>query len=219
MRNVTSPTFGGDDTIGIGGTVTFSAGNADFLLDMLPAFMIVPRSSPSADAVAAILNLISGELNNRQMGSEIVAARLAEVLLVEAIRAYASRVDLPHIGWLAALSDVRIGRALSAIHGNVAGSWTVAGLAGLAGMSRASFSAEFARLVGQPPLTYVRAWRLTLACAALKRGDETVASIAGKIGYTSQSAFGHAFRRAFGGPPKAMSRSEEGRFRKPAGRF
>ncbi len=77
-------------------------------------------------------------------------------------------------------------------------------------MSRAAFSAEFTRLVGQPPLTYVRAWRLTLAHAALTRGDATVASIANRIGYTSQSAFGHAFRRAFGAPPKANCRLNEG---------
>lgn len=200
---------GGDDTIGIGGTVTFSAGSADFLLDMLPAFMIVPRASPSAHAVAKILALLSGELDSRRMGREIVTARLADVLLVEAIRAYAGRIDVTHIGWLAALSDVRIGRALRAIHEDVARPWTVAGLAGLAGMSRAAFSAEFTRLVGQPPLTYVRAWRLTLAQAALTRGDATVASIANRIGYTSQSAFGHAFRCAFGASPKANSRSEE----------
>jgi AraC-like DNA-binding protein len=200
---------GGDDTIAIGGTVTFSAGNVDFLLDMLPTFMTVSRSSPAADTVATILALMSGEFDRGLMGSEIVGARLADVLLVEAIRAYAGRVDVTDIGWLGALSDARIGRALRAIHDDVARPWTVAALAGLAGMSRAAFSAEFSRLVGQPPLTYVRAWRLTLARAALARGDGTVASIASRIGYTSQSAFGHAFRRVFGAPPKANSRSDE----------
>lgn len=200
---------GGDDTIGIGGSVTFGAGSAKFLLHMLPAFMIVPRSSPSADAVATILALMSGELDRGRMGSDIVSAKLADVLMVEAIRAYAGRVDVPRIGWLAALSDIRLGRALRAIHDDVARPWTVSGLAGLAGMSRAAFSAEFTRLVGQPPLTYVRTWRLTLARAALTRGDATVASIANRIGYTSQSAFGHAFRRAFGISPKANFRSEE----------
>ena len=200
---------GGEDTIGIGGTVTFGAGSADFLLDMLPTFMIVPRSSPAAGAVATILSLMGGEFERGMMGGEIVSARLADVLLVEAIRAYAARVDATDIGWLGALTDARIGRALRAIHDDVARSWTVAALAGVAGMSRAGFSAEFTRLVRQPPLTYVRAWRLTLARAALTRGDATVASIASRIGYTSQSAFGHAFRRAFGAPPKAHSRSEE----------
>ncbi|MFA6156339.1 AraC family transcriptional regulator [Mesorhizobium sp.] len=200
---------GGDDVIGIGGTVTFSAGSADFLLDMLPTFMIVPRSSPASDAVATILALMGSEFERDMIGSEIVGARLADVLLVEAIRAYAGRVEATDIGWLGALADARIGRALRAIHDDVARPWTVAGLAGLAGMSRAGFSAEFTRRVGQPPLTYVRAWRLTLARAALTRGDGSVAGIASRIGYTSQSAFGHAFRRAFGATPKANSRSKE----------
>lgn len=200
---------GGDDMIAIGGTVTFSAGNAEFLLDMLPTFMIVSRSSSGADRVSTILGLMNGEFDRGMLGSEIVGARLADVLLVEAIRAYAGQVDVTDIGWLGALSDARIGRALRAIHDDVARPWTVAGLASLAGMSRAAFSAEFTHLVGQPPLTYVRGWRLTLARAALAHGNETVASIASRIGYTSQSAFGHAFRRAFGAPPKANSRSRE----------
>jgi transcriptional regulator GlxA family with amidase domain len=170
--------------------------------------MIVPRSSPSADAVATILALLSGELDRDRMGSEIVGARLADVLLVEAIRAYAARVDIPQIGWLAAILDARLGRALRAIHDDVARPWTVLGLAGLAGMSRAAFSAEFTRVVGQPPLTYVRTWRLTLARAALTRGDATVASIADRMGYASQSAFGHAFRRAYGISPRAYVGAE-----------
>lgn len=200
---------GGDDVIGIGGTVTFSAGSADFLLDMLPTFMIVPRSSPASDAVATVLALMGSEFERDMMGSEIIGARLADVLLVEAIRAYAGRVEAADIGWLGALADARIGRALRAIHDDVARPWTVAGLASLAGMSRAGFSAEFTRRVGHPPLTYIRAWRLTLARAALARGDGSVAGIASRIGYTSQSAFGHAFRRAFGATPKSNSRSKE----------
>lgn len=200
---------GGDDTIGIGGTVTFSAANADFLLNMLPAFTIVPRSSPSADAVAMILGLMNGEMERDAIGSDIIVARLADMLLVEAIRAYTGDESASKSGWLSALSDTRIGRALRALHDDVAQPWTVAQLAGVAGMSRAAFSAEFSQRVGQPPLGYLRAWRLTLARAALARGDVNVASVANSIGYTSQSAFGHAFRRAFGVPPKTNARSKE----------
>ncbi len=107
---------------------------------------------------------------------------------------YAASGEQVEIGWLGALSDRRLGRVLRVIHGDIAQPWTVAQLAGVAGMSRAAFSAEFTRRVGQPPLAYVRAWRLTIARAALARGDGTVASIAGRVGYASQSAFGHAFR-------------------------
>lgn len=199
--------LGGDETIAIGGTVTFDPGNVNFLLDMLPDFLFVPRSSAASGAIATILGLMNDEVEHDIIGSEIVNARLADVLLVEAIRAYARSIEQVEIGWLGALSDPRLGRVLRLIHGDVAQPWTVAQLANVAGMSRAAFSAEFTRRVGQPPLAYVRAWRLTIARAALARGDETVASIARKVGYTSQSAFSHAFRSAFGSPPKAHARS------------
>lgn len=202
-----SARLGGDDTVALGGTVTFAPGNADFLLGMLPDFLFVPRSLAASGAMATILGLMNGEVERDVIGSEIVNARLADVLLVEAIRAYAGSVEQVEIGWLGALSDTRLGRVLRVIHGDIAQPWTVAQLAGVAGMSRAAFSAEFTRRVGQPPLAYVRAWRLTIARAALARGNETVASIASKVGYTSQSAFGHAFRCAFGSPPKAHARS------------
>lgn len=199
--------IGGDDTIGIGGTVTFSAENANFLLDMLPEFMIVARSSPASGAIATILALMNNEIERNMLGNEIVSARLADILLVEAIRAYAGCTEQTEMGWLGALSDARLGRALHAIHEDVAQPWTVARLASVAGMSRAAFSAEFTRRVGKPPLTYLRTWRLTIARAALMEGnDTTIALIASKVGYTSQSAFGHAFRRTFGYAPKTRIR-------------
>lgn len=194
---------GGDDTIGVGGTVTFAAENADFLLDMLPDFLLVSRASPASGAIATILALMNGEIERDRIGGEIVSSRLADVLLIEAIRAYSSQPEQVEIGWLGALSDPRLGRVLRAIHEDVAQPWTVAELASVAGMSRAAFSAEFTRRVRQPPLAYLRAWRLTIARAALTSGDATVATIARKVGYASQSAFGHAFKREFGSPPKA----------------
>lgn len=195
--------LGGEETVAIGGTVSFDPGNADFLHAMLPDFLFVPRSSAASGAMATILGLMNGEVERDIIGSEIISARLADVLMVEAIRAYAGSVGQVEIGWFGALSDPRLGRALRVIHGSIAQPWTVARLAKVAGMSRAAFSAEFTRRVGQPPLAYLRAWRLTIARAALARGDETVASIASRVGYTSQSAFAHAYRSAFGSPPKA----------------
>lgn len=199
--------LGGDDTIGLGGTVTFSPGNADFLLDMLPDFLRVPWSAPGSGAVSTILALLNGEAERGAMGSQIVSARLADVLLIEAIRVYAEGDERPPTGWLGALADSRLGSALRVIHEDIARPWTVAQLANAAGMSRAAFSAAFARQVGQPPLAYVRAWRLTLARAALTRGEADIASIGAKLGYTSQSAFTYAFRRAFGVTPKCLVRA------------
>uniref|UniRef100_UPI0035CC78B1 AraC family transcriptional regulator n=1 Tax=uncultured Sphingomonas sp. TaxID=158754 RepID=UPI0035CC78B1 len=201
--------LGGDDTVMIGGGVAFETTHAEFLLDMLPDVLLVPRSSPGAGTVATILALLDAEVERDCMGSVIVTARLADVLLVEAIRACAAG-DAATSGWLGAIDDPRLGRTLRAIHGAIAYPWTVALLAREAGMSRAAFSAEFTRRIGQPPLTYLRSWRLTRARIALARDWSDVATVAADSGYASQSAFGHAYRRAFGTSPGAARPSRGG---------
>jgi AraC-like DNA-binding protein len=174
--------LGGDETIALGGSVVFSPGNSDFLLDILPNVLLVPRASPASSVVTTVLALLAGESARSGIGGQIVSARLADVLLVEAIRAYAAGREGLRTGWLGALSDPRLGRALRVIHADIAQPWTVAKLASEAGMSRAAFSAAFTRQVGQPPLGYVRAWRLTLARAALAQGDADVAEIGRNLG-------------------------------------
>jgi AraC-like DNA-binding protein len=170
---------------------------------MLPNFLFVSHASPSSEAIAKILALMSEEIERHRIGGEIVSSRLADVLLIEAIRAYSSQPGGAEIGWLGALSDPRLGRVLRAIHEDVAQSWTVAAMARVAGMSRAAFAAKFTHRIGQPPLSYLRVWRLTLARAALTSGNTTVAAVSSKVGYTSQSAFGEAFKREFGSSPRA----------------
>src|SRR5690606_22413819 len=145
--------------------------------------MIVPRVSPACETIATILSLVGRELGRDTIGSQIVSARLADVLVVQAIRAYAEHAGHTAMGWLGALADPRLGRALRAMHDDVAQPWTVARLASVAGMSRAAFAAAFTRQMGQPALAYLRAWRLTIARAALLRGDAPVGVVASRVGY------------------------------------
>lgn len=198
--------LGGDEVVSVGGTVTFDGDAARFLLNMLPDFMVVPGDAPGSDVVSTLLHLLSVEVARPGLGHGIVCTRLADVLLVEAIRAHAAQVGPAATGWLGALNDPRIGRALAAFHADLAQPWTVAGLAGVAGMSRAAFSADFTRRLGQPPMAYLRAWRLSVAHAALSRGTAPVADVAVSVGYASQSAFGQAFRRAYGTAPRRGTR-------------
>jgi len=193
--------LGGDETVMLGGGISFTPGNAAFLLDMLPAFMHVSGMSTGAAAITAILGLLDGEAEQPAMGHEAVTAKLAEVLMIHAIRAFASASDTTS-GWLGALADPRIGRAIQCFHSAIARPWTVADLAAEAGMSRAAFSSAFTRRIGQAPFAYMRNWRMTRARAALAERHSSVSNVAASVGYTSQSAFGHAFRRTFGEAPR-----------------
>lgn len=192
--------LGGDEVRLLGGGVAFTPGTSHLLLEMLPSSMVVESSSDAAGAIADLLSLLDREAREPRLGSEAISARLAEVLVVEAIRFHAGQEVPGNASWLGALADPKIGRALHGFHADISRPWTVALLAGEAAMSRAAFSAAFLRMVGRPPLDYVRAWRLTLARARLSAGAG-VATTAAEVGYSSQSAFGHAYRRFFGRAP------------------
>ena len=116
-------------------------------------------------------------------------------------------------GWLNALADPRLGRALSFVHSDIAEPWTVARLATEVGMSRSAFAALFTRTVGQPPLDYIRSWRLVLARLMLANGENNVAQVAMRVGYASQSAFSHAYRRVFAVPPRSTPAGHSNRRR------
>jgi transcriptional regulator GlxA family with amidase domain len=131
-----------------------------------------------------------------------VTARLAELLLVEVIRAYVAADGPDRTGWIGALGDPHVGAALRLMHGEVARPWTVAVLAAQVGMSRSAFAARFAERVGKPPLDYLTRWRMELARRMLREGRRDVAQVAAQVGYSSQSAFGHAFKRTFGHSPR-----------------
>lgn len=195
--------LGGNETVILGGGVAFTPGIGSFLLRMLPPFMHIPASSSSSAAINLVLGLMDAESDGQLLGSEVMTARLADILMIQAIRTFAGTgmVD----GWIGALADPRVGRAIRAFHGDVARPWTVASLAAEAGMSRASFAAAFTRRVGQTPLAYLRTWRMTRARAALATGQSSVGKAASAAGYKSQSAFGHAFRQTFGETPKRGS--------------
>jgi hypothetical protein len=105
----------------------------------------------------------------REPGFETVVSRLADVLVVQAVRAHVAQTGGGRKGWLRALVDPQIGRALSLIHERPEDDWTVESLASKVGMSRSAFAARFAQLVEEPPLTYLTRWRMQKASRCSRR--------------------------------------------------
>ena len=64
----------------------------------------------------------------------------------------------------------------------------------------------FSSLAGMPLSEYVRRRRMTVAAAAVVRGDEDLLSIAVRHGYGSAEAFGRAFRAVHGAGPGEVRR-------------
>jgi AraC-like DNA-binding protein len=140
-----------------------------------------------------------------------VITRLADILVIQAIRAWIETAPAARTGWLGALQDQQIGRALALIHQDPARAWTVASLARELAMSRSAFAARFTQLVNEPAMQYVMRWRMQLAQHALETEDATVAELAGRLGYQPEAAFARAFKRVIGTSPGSVRRSSERR--------
>jgi AraC-like DNA-binding protein len=135
-----------------------------------------------------------------------VITRLADVLVIQAIRAWIEGDPAARTGWLGALRDRQVGRALTLIHRDPARAWTVAGLADEVAMSRSAFAARFTELVGEPPMHYVARWRMQMALTWLKDEGAALGELAYRLGYQSEAAFSRAFKRFMGVPPGAVRR-------------
>lgn len=135
-----------------------------------------------------------------------MAARLAELLFVEALRTHIESLPERQTGWLAGLRDPQVGRSIALLHERPAHQWTVASLAQEVNMSRTVLAERFALLMDMPPMQYLTHWRLALAAHALRSGRLSLTRIAEQIGYESDAAFSRAFSRAYGMPPGAWRR-------------
>lgn len=187
------------------GVVTFDDPAARQLMRALPAVLHVGGDTElAASSIRDTLRLMASELARPQPGGEAVATRLADILVVQAIRTWLVRERATTTGWLDALRDDRIGRVLEAVHADPGREWTLDRLARLAAMSRSSFSARFTALVGEPPVGYLTRWRMAIAESRLREEDVTAAQLSGELGYRSEAAFHRAFSRTIGRTPGAV---------------
>lgn len=75
-------------------------------------------------------------------------------------------------------------------------------LAAASGASRASLARRFNDLVGEPPMTFLKNWRMAMAADLLCQPGETVGTVAEKVGYATPFAFSAAFKRIRGMSPQ-----------------
>ena len=173
------------------------------LLTGLPEIIYLPARLGNRPELRAAVDLLGGELGQRRPGADAVVPALLDTLLLYILRAWFEEQSArgAATGWAAALRDPAIAAALEAIHRDPAAPWTVQRLGIQAGLSRAAFSRRFTALAGQPPLTYLTWWRMTIAATALRDSDAPLSTIAKQAGYGSEFAFAAAFKRQHGTAP------------------
>ena len=194
----------------IAGRFSFDQTHSSPLTDFLPPVILIRGGQPSMLSLQKTLELLASEVDASTPGAGIAVRRLADLLLIQALRAHlavAERNQSERSGWLHALADSHIGAALNSMHKRIEYPWTVASLASEAGMSRSAFAQRFKKLMSEAPLEYLTRWRMYRGSDLLRESDRKLADVAQAVGYDSDGAFHNAFKRVLGIAPGEYRRS------------
>jgi AraC-like DNA-binding protein len=171
------------------------------LLTTLPRILRLSQSPTGDDSLRALIDLTIAESRTPRPGGEAVRLRLSELMFVEVVRRYLASLSADATGWVAALRDETVGRAVALLHESPSEAWTLARIAKSVGVSRSVLADRFTHLVGHPPMQYLTRWRMQLAARQLSDGSLKVSSIAREVGYESEAAFSRAFKKVAGVAP------------------
>ena len=160
---------------------------------------VVPQGSGTW--LGTTLKFTINEARAARPGNAAMLGRLTELMFVEILREYMQRLPASEGGWLAAVNDVSVGKALRLLHTDPVRDWTVDELAKEVAISRSVLAQRFTELVGEAPMRYLANWRMQLAKQMLREGAHNIQEVATRVGYDSEAAFNRAFKRATGSPP------------------
>jgi AraC-like DNA-binding protein len=194
-------TWGNDpegSTVMLTGTYQLDGEVSRRLLEALPERLVLPGNALDSPLVT----LLATEIVKDEPGQATVLDRLLDLLLIAILRTWFARADADAPGWYRALGDPVVGRAVRMLHNNPAHPWTVADLAAATGVPRAALARRFTDLVGEPPMSFLTSWRLTLAADLLREPDVTLGAVARQVGYGSPYALSAAFKRVRGVSPQ-----------------
>ncbi len=201
LPHVVNADGGGAKTRFICGFLGCDAQPFNPVLASLPRVLHLRRAAAPGARLAHLVDFALGELGEQRAGRRDVLLRLAELLFVEVLRSHLAGETTGRHGWLAALRDPLLSRALAALHREPARAWTLDTLAAAAATSRSTLAERFVQVMDQPPMQYLAAWRMQLATRLLAKGRDKVRTVAEAVGYDSESAFSRAFKRHTGVPP------------------
>lgn len=171
---------------------------SDRLLRALPPVLSISH----ADWDSPLVPLLCEEVVKDEPGQAAVLDRLLDLLLTAVLKAWFAKQDSSRPEWWRSQGDRIVERALRIMHDDPAHPWTLDKLAAESGASRASLARRFHDLVGEPPMTFLKNWRMAMAADLLCQPDETVATVAEKVGYATPFAFSSAFKRVRGMSPQ-----------------
>ena len=186
------------------GIVRFDQESPHPLLNSLPEILAFPRFA-SGEPIWSTVTLIDAELQRAESLGGTIVDRLTEVLFLQLLNYYAEQNN-EIAGFLIALRDRRLQRALSLIHSDPAFDWTLASLGEQVGMSRATLVRHFRDAIGVAPMTYIQNWRIMKAYNLIKYTSASLEQVAETVGFGSSRALSKSFQRHYECTPNELRR-------------
>jgi AraC-like DNA-binding protein len=180
------------------GAYRLDHGQAPQYLRALPDLIALSPDYGRHPELRSLIDLLLTDVSAARPGSGATRRALLDLILVQVLRQWHERDTAA--GW-PEVAHQGIAAALREIHENPHRPWTVGRLSEVAGMPRTAFSRLFTTAVGRPPMSYLTGWRLGRAARLLRETDAALASIAPRVGYSTEFAFSAAFRREYGVSP------------------
>ncbi|HWL53214.1 MAG TPA: substrate-binding domain-containing protein [Chthoniobacteraceae bacterium] len=159
--------------------------------DPIYTALVMPLSSIRIDFER--IGELAVDVIRRKLSAETKPVALHEPVLGELIVRRSSQLRM--------MADERISRAVEILQTRYTERLTLAALAKLCGMSRASFEAKFVEAIGVSPIRYLINYRLERANYLLAETNLSIKQITERIGFGEQTYFTRAFRKKFGRPP------------------
>jgi AraC-like DNA-binding protein len=196
------------------GHYTFDTGAGRMLFRSLPDPVHVSfgQAEESDEVLHMVSALMRREAERDGHGTAAILASLATVLLAMVLRT--SRGDATAATLWTAAGDGQVAKAVEGVLRDPGAEWTIDRLSRAANMSRATFLRRFTQHTGTTVGAFLARARLMAAADLLGSTDATVGTVAGQVGYRSESAFSRAFTAEIGTSP-AKFRREQARARRP----
>lgn len=188
------------------GLVQFDTEMAHPILDTFPDVLHLTGIEQSDSIWLLVLSIEAEVVKSKGSGGRIVD-KLTEVLTLQLLSRYVAEYK-EMTGFLAALNDRRVLRALTLIHQQPAVDWSLTSLGTQTGMSRATLIRNFETSVGLSPIAYLVNWRLVKAYNLVKYSTETLEQIAESVGFKSASTLNKSFKRRYGRTPSNLRRDK-----------
>ncbi|GBF51718.1 AraC-like transcriptional regulator [Leptospira ryugenii] len=167
----------------------------------LPDYILIPaRDIESHHTLSLALTMLSAELE-KDLCTDLIVQRLTDIILYNMIRFWMETQIVKEPGWLMALRDPVVIKALEELHKYPSKDWTIATLANCLGISRANLASRFKDVLSIPPMEYLAKLRMERAKVLFKENQRTLEEIALEVGYASAFSFSKAYKRIYGQSP------------------